>query len=47
MKFRIAAFMGLAAAFIALPATAQDAKLKVGERIGDWVFQCQAVIGER
>ena len=43
MKFRIAAFMGLAAAFIALPATAQDAKLKVGERIGDWVFQCQAV----
>lgn len=43
MKFKIAAIMGIAAAFIALPATAQEAKPKVGERIGDWVFQCQAL----
>jgi invasion protein IalB len=42
------ASLGLAAALIALPAatqdaTAQDAKPKLGERIGDWVFQCQAL----
>jgi invasion protein IalB len=43
MKFRIAAFFGLAAVFLALPAAAQEAQPKVGERIGDWVFQCQAV----
>lgn len=39
------ASLGLAAALIALSATtqdasAQDAKPKIGERIGDWVFQC-------
>lgn len=43
MKIKIAAMMGIAAAFIALPAAAQEAKPKVGERIGDWVFQCQAL----
>ena len=43
MKIKTAAFLGLAAAFIALPAIAQDAKPKLGERIGDWVFQCQAL----
>lgn len=48
MKIKTAALIGLAAAFIALPAmlqnaSAQDAKPKVGERMGDWIFQCQAV----
>lgn len=43
MKFKIAALIGLAAAIVAGPAAAQDAKPKVGERIGDWVFQCQAL----
>ena len=43
MKIRTAALLGLATAFLAAPAVAQDAKPKVGERIGDWVFQCQAL----
>lgn len=43
VTFKTVALMAFAAAFIALPATAQDAKPKVGERIGDWVFQCQAL----
>ena len=43
MKFRIAAFIGLFAAVLGLPAAAQESKPKVGDRIGDWVFQCQAV----
>lgn len=30
-------------AFLVAPAAAQDAKPKVGERMGDWVFQCQAI----
>tara|TARA_R110000787_G_scaffold20496_1_gene60799 strand:+ start:720 stop:1235 length:516 start_codon:yes stop_codon:yes gene_type:complete len=28
------------------PATAQDVKPKIGDRIGDWVYQCQAVSAE-
>lgn len=43
MKIKTAAFLGLAIAFLSAPAAAQDAKPKVGERIGDWVFQCQAL----
>lgn len=43
MKIKNAIILGLTAAFIALPATAQDAKPKIGERIGDWIFQCQAL----
>ena len=43
MKFRIAAVVGLAAAVLGLPAAAQESKPKVGDRIGDWGFQCQAV----
>lgn len=43
MKIKITAILGIAAAFFALPAAAQEAKPKVGERIGDWVFQCQAL----
>lgn len=51
MKYRTTAILGLAATlFMApalIPAHAQDTKPattpKVGERIGDWVFQCQAL----
>lgn len=53
MKFRKAAILGLAAAILAAPTLApapvhaQNATKavtpKVGERIGDWVFQCQAL----
>ena len=43
MKITTAAVLGLAAAFLASPAAAQDKKPKIGERIGDWVFQCQAL----
>lgn len=43
MKIKNAVILGLAATFLALPATAQDAKPKLGERIGDWVYQCQAL----
>jgi invasion protein IalB len=49
MKIFAAALLGLAIALSTLPATAQDtkpaatdAKPKVGQRIGDWFFQCQA-----
>ena len=38
-----AVILGLAAALLSFPAAAQDTKPKVGERIGDWVFQCQAL----
>jgi invasion protein IalB len=43
MNIRKAAILGVAAALLSFPAAAQDAKPKVGERIGDWVFQCQAL----
>tara|TARA_R110002072_G_scaffold19049_7_gene70774 strand:+ start:707 stop:1222 length:516 start_codon:yes stop_codon:yes gene_type:complete len=43
MKFKTAAVLALAAALLSMPAAAQDAKPKVGERFGDWVFQCQAL----
>lgn len=53
MNIRKSAILGLTAAILAVPAFvpspahAQDTKKaaapKVGERIGDWVFQCQAV----
>lgn len=49
MKYSKFAIFGLAAAMFlaAAPAHAQDAKTaatpKVGERIGDWIFQCQAL----
>tara|TARA_R110000868_G_scaffold143281_4_gene361292 strand:- start:4943 stop:5470 length:528 start_codon:yes stop_codon:yes gene_type:complete len=51
MKIRKAAILGLTAVLLSFPAAAQDAKPdgvpKVGERIGDWVFQCQAVSATR
>lgn len=43
MKIRKAVIFGVAAALLSFPAAAQDAKPKVGERIGDWVFKCQAL----
>lgn len=43
MKITTAAVLGLAAAFVAFPAVAQDKEPKIGERIGDWIFQCQAL----
>jgi invasion protein IalB len=50
MKIFVVALLGLAIALSTVPATAQDtkpaatdAKPKVGQRIGDWFFQCQAL----
>lgn len=50
MKVFAAALLGLAVALSTAPAAAQDTKPgatdaepKVGQRIGDWFFQCQAL----
>lgn len=43
MNIRKAIILGLAAALLSFPAAAQNADPKVGQRIGDWVFQCQAL----
>lgn len=39
----LTAFALLAAVCFGLPAAAQQAQPKVGDRIGDWVYQCQTV----
>jgi len=46
MKILPAALIGLSALAFSGAATAQDAKPKVGERIGDWTFQCQAIAAD-
>jgi invasion protein IalB len=47
MKSVLTAVIGIATMLFAGTAIAQDAKLKVGERIGDWTFQCQAVSADQ
>ena len=43
MKIFPSALAGLVALAVSAPAAAQDTTPRVGERIGDWTFQCQAV----
>lgn len=47
MKLLQTATFAMIAALFTLPATAQEAKPKVGDRIGDWTFQCQAVAADQ
>ena len=47
MKALSTALCGLAAFAFFSSAIAQDNKPKVGERIGDWTFQCQAVAADQ
>lgn len=47
MKVLFTALCGLFLLAFSGTAMAQDSKPKVGERIGDWTFQCQAVAADQ